>query len=104
MLAETEYIGSVSHALDAATLAGDPTLQRAIVRSLEVIGEAAKRVPPDYRAQHPDVPWRSMAGMRDRLIHEYFGIDLEIVFEVVHEHVPQLRAQLIALVGDDATA
>jgi len=57
-------------------------------RSLEIIGEAAKHVAEDFRAQHPTVEWRAMAGMRDRLIHDYFGVDFELVWDVVHSRIP----------------
>ena len=77
--------------------AADETLRRAFVRSLEIIGEAAKHVPEDFRTQHPTVEWRAMAGMRDRLIHDYFGVDFELVWDVVHRRVPELRAQIAAI-------
>ena len=75
----------------------DETLRRAVVRSLEVIGEAAKKVPPGFRAQYPAVEWRAMAGMRDRLIHDYFGVDYELVWDVVQNRIPQLRAQVVSI-------
>lgn len=56
---------------------------KACIRSLEVIGEAAKKVPPDIRQQKPDFPWQAIAGMRDKLIHEYFGVDLEIIWQTI---------------------
>lgn len=59
----------------------DETLRRAFVRSLEITGEATKKVPDDFRAAFPDVEWRAMAGMRDRLIHDYFGVDFELVWD-----------------------
>jgi len=62
----------------------------ATIRSLEVIGEAAKHIPKSIRKQHPDVPWEDMAGMRDKLIHDYFGVNLEVVWRTVKEDLPPL--------------
>jgi uncharacterized protein with HEPN domain len=75
----------------------DETLRRAFIRSLEIIGEAAKKVPADFRAQYPVVEWRAMAGMRDRLIHDYFGVDYELVWDVVQKRIPQLRDQIASI-------
>lgn len=66
----------------------------AVVRSLEVLGEAAKRVPDDLRVKAPDVPWKYMAEMRDKLIHEYFGVDLSIVWTVIKDELPPLRPKI----------
>ena len=62
--------------------------------SLEIIGEAAKKVPGDLRARYPDVDWRGMAGMLDRLIHDYFWVDYELVWDVVQHLVPEVRRQM----------
>ena len=75
----------------------DETLRRAFVRSLEIIGEAVKKLPEDFRAAHPGVEWRAIAGMRDRLIHGYFGVDYQLVWDVVRKHVPKLRLQIIVI-------
>jgi uncharacterized protein with HEPN domain len=78
---------------------GPRLLQRAFVRSLEVIGEAAKHVSEPFRTRYPDIPWRAMIGMRDRMIHHYLGVDYEIVWDVAKNKAPALRVDLERLVG-----
>jgi uncharacterized protein with HEPN domain len=63
----------------------------AVIRSIEVIGEASKKIPKNIRERHPDIPWKKIAGMRDKLIHEYFGIDLEILWKVAKEEIKKLE-------------
>ena len=72
----------------------DEKTQDAVVRNLEIIGEAVKNVSGAMREQQRDIPWRRLAGMRDKLIHEYFGVNLTIVWEVVEQELPKLGAQL----------
>jgi uncharacterized protein with HEPN domain len=66
-----------------------------VVHAIEIIGEAAKNVPEQIRTKYPDVPWKQMAGMRDKLIHEYFGVDLEILWKTAKDDVPQLKTPIL---------
>lgn len=88
---EADYLVEQSGSLSKESFLASATFRRAFVRSLEIIGEAAKKVPEDFRAQHPQVEWRGMAAMRDRLIHGYFGVDHDLVWEVVTMRIPELR-------------
>lgn len=72
----------------------DKRTQHAVIRNIEVMGEAAKRVSPAFRAQHPDVPWAPMARTRDKLIHDYPGVDPNVVWRAVEEDLPPLRDAL----------
>lgn len=76
-------------------------IQDAVIRNLEVLGEAAKQVPNEVRNRHPHIPWRRIAGLRDVLIHQYFGVDLETVWSVVERNVSSLRVELETLVEPD---
>jgi uncharacterized protein with HEPN domain len=74
-----------------------------VVRAIEIIGEATKNIPEQIKKKYPEVPWKKMAGMRDRLVHEYFGIDLEILWETAKEDVPQLKIPVSKVLEDMET-
>lgn len=82
----------------------DKKTLHAVVRNLEVIGEAIKSVPSEVRIQHPQVPWQRIAGLRDILIHHYFEIDIDIVWDIVQNKLPELKRQLQMILGEPAEA
>ncbi len=99
-----DYLGDILDAMDKAeNFTGSMNLQAfknddktvfAVIRSLEIIGEAAKKVPAHLRRRFPDIPWKSLAGMRDKLIHDYVGVSLEVVWRTVKEDIPAVRPRL----------
>ena len=97
MLDEIDYVTSQLPGRSFESFDADPTLTRAFVRSLEIIGEAAKKLPDDMKASHPEIEWRKVTGIRDRLIHGYFGVDYRIVWDVATTKLPGLREQLFGV-------
>lgn len=74
------------------------TLKRAAVRSLEIIGEASKKIPADFKVRWNSITWKNMAGMRDRLIHDYIGVNYSIVWDVMKNKIPALNQQIIEVI------
>ena len=91
---ECRYLVELSGRVDADRFLADEDLKRASVRSLEIIGEATKKLPEDFRRKHPEVNWKDMAGMRDVLIHDYLGVDYVIVWDVMKNHIPPLLGNI----------
>ncbi len=100
---ERTYLTHAIEAIDAITdytadgqkaFFSDGKTQDAVIRNIEIIGQTVKGISDDARTLEPAVPWRQIAGMRDKLIHEYFGVDLVLVWDVVEQELPILRPQL----------
>lgn len=81
------------------TFAGDPRTVLAVVKALEIAGEAAKSVPLAFRDRYPQVPWNDMARMRDKLTHHYFGWDLPLIWQVLHTRLPGIRMTIEQTLG-----
>lgn len=82
---------------DRENFEDDLVTQDAVVRQLEIIGEATKRVSKDFRSNHPDIPWSDMAGMRDVLIHDYIDVDFGVVWKTASEDIPRLKILMLKL-------
>lgn len=76
----------------------NPTIKRAFVRSLEIIGEATKNIPKDFKLNYAEVDWKNMARMREKLIHHYFGVNYSIVWDVVNNEIPALHEKILKLI------
>jgi uncharacterized protein with HEPN domain len=82
----------------------DTMVQDAVIRNLEVIGEAVRNLPIDLRRRHPKIPWRSITALRNVLIHEYFGVDIDIVWRVVERRLPTLKRHVVLMLKKSSQA
>ena len=103
VLDEIAFISEQLTHTDEDRFMHDPTLQRAFVRSLEIIGEAIKNVPADIRNLYPEIEWRAIAGMRDKMIHDYFGVDYEIVWDVAVNKTDLIGVQVRRILDAEST-
>lgn len=90
--------------LDYDTFAENELVIDAVLRNLEIIGEAAKNIPEDVRTEHPDIEWRRMIGLRNIVAHEYFGVDLRIIWEIIIRRLPETKPKIDTMLRsfDDA--
>ena len=94
-----DKIGVFTQGMSEAQFAVDPKTLDAVIRNLEIVGEAAKNIPDDVRRRFTEVEWRKAAGLRDLLIHEYFAVDAAIIWDVVKNKLPLLRRQVAEILS-----
>lgn len=99
ILEGTERIERYLKGVDQSGFREDTLRQDGVIRQLEVIGEAVKQLSEDLRASYEDVPWKDIAGMRDKLIHHYFGVDLDAVWEAATKDIPRLQQQVESILS-----
>lgn len=99
ILLAIERIESFITGMDYDAFVGDDKTLSAVVRKLEIIGEAVKQLPDSFTQQHPNIPWKQIAGMRDKLIHFYFGVDPLLVWQTVQNRLPELKTALVGAIG-----
>lgn len=102
ILDESRYLLRSTKGISKKQFLKDETLKRSFVRSIEIIGEAVKKLPDEVRDNYPDFEWKSMAGMRDKLIHDYFGVDYDIVWDVVTNKIPALKEKIQKIIKAEA--
>ena len=101
ILENIEDIEKFSEGLDKKEFQEDRLKQKAIIRSIEVIGEAAKNIPDSFKEKYPEIVWKDIIGTRDKLIHHYFGVDLNAVWKVVKEDIPELKISIYEMLKQD---
>lgn len=98
VLLAIEKIGRFTAGMDQQTFLSDEKTIDAVARNLEIIGEAVRQLPQDFKNANPEIPWSQIGGMRNRIVHEYFGLDLEIIWQVIQHDLPGLEARIRPLV------
>jgi uncharacterized protein with HEPN domain len=106
---DTEFLSDISEAIrrigiyikdiDYENFLEDIKTQDSVIRNLEIIGEAVKNISDDFKDKHPQIPWKDWAGVRDKLIHHYFGVNLEVVWYIIKEDLPSLKEEIRRVLG-----
>jgi uncharacterized protein with HEPN domain len=94
-----QKIGRYTSQMDHDAFIADELVVDGVARNLEIIGEAARQLPEEYRRAHTEIPWTQIAGLRNRIVHDYFGLDLEIIWEIIKHDLPELEQRVSALMS-----
>lgn len=100
ILETTEKAMKFVEGMDYETFKNDDKTVFATLRALEIVGEATKKIPDSVRSDNPDVPWREMAGIRDKLIHDYFGVNMEVIWKTVKQDLTVLKSQIEQIIEE----
>ncbi len=103
ILDEVRFLLNESRDISEAKFMSDEKLKRAFARSFEIIGEASKQIPEEEKRKHPNIDWKAMARMRDRLIHHYFGVDYHIIWDTVQENIPSVEIEIVKILEQYTT-
>jgi uncharacterized protein with HEPN domain len=98
ILEEINFLLKETEGLSYENFCANEVLKRACVRSMEIIGEAAKNISDDLREKHKEVDWKKLAGMRDKIVHYYFGVNWDIVWAAIQEKIPELKSKIEAII------
>ena len=98
ILDETEFLLSETRKISYEDFISNELLKRGCTRSLEIIGEAVKNLPDDFKKRYQDVQWKKIAGMRDKLIHYYFGVSWDIVWATIQDKIPELKKKIESII------
>jgi uncharacterized protein with HEPN domain len=101
ILEEVSFILNTVKEKDKNLVANDPVLSRAIIRSLEIIGKASAKIDPEFKSLYPHLEWRKMSNTRNRLIHDYFGVDYDIVWDIIVSKLPDLEGEIQTIISEN---
>jgi len=96
----SDRIGSYIQSMNYKNFLNDPKTQDAVVRNIEIIGEAVKNLTQDFKLQHKDIDWKKIAGMRDKIIHFYFGVNLDVVWKTSKINIPELNKKVKNIISE----
>ena len=97
ILLAIQKIGRYTSKMDHEAFLRDELVIDGVARNLEIIGEAVRQLPEEFRRVHSQIPWTQIAGLRNRIVHDYFGLDLEIIWEIIQHDLPELERQVRAV-------